>query len=72
MRASTVRAFVDAGCSLVGVSNYSAWQTARAYGLLEQSRIPLTVTESEYSLVRRSPELEIADAAISVGVGLLP
>lgn len=56
----------------VGVSNYSAWQTTRAYSLLEQSRVPLTVNESEYSLVCRSPELELADAAVSLGVGLLP
>lgn len=56
----------------VGVSNYSAWQTARAYSLLEQSRIPLTVDQSEYSLVCRSPEVELADAAVSLGVGLLP
>lgn len=55
----------------VGVSNYNGWQTARAFSLLEQSRVPLVVNEIEYSLVERSPEVEVVGAAVALGVGLL-
>ena len=56
----------------VGVSNYSGWQSARAYSLLESARIPLVANEIEYSLVCRTPEHEVASAATSLGFGLLP
>ncbi|HET8600611.1 MAG TPA: aldo/keto reductase [Segeticoccus sp.] len=55
----------------VGVSNYSAWQTARAATLME-GRVPLVANESEYSLVNRVPEDELVPAAGALGVGLLP
>ena len=47
----------------VGVSNYSGWQSARAFSLLESARIPLVANEIEYSLVCRTPEHEVAPAA---------
>lgn len=54
----------------IGISNFSGWQSARAYTLLERS-IPLTVTENEYSLLNRSAENEIIPCAQEVGLGLL-
>ncbi|GAA2744455.1 aldo/keto reductase [Terrabacter aerolatus] len=56
----------------VGVSNYSGWQSARAFSLLESARIPLVANEIEYSLVCRAPEHEVAPAAASLGFGLMP
>ena len=56
----------------VGVSNYSGWQSARAFSLLEQARIPLVANEVQYSLVCRSPESDVVPAAEALGFGLLP
>lgn len=56
----------------VGVSNYSGWQSARAFSLLESARVPLVTNEIEYSLVHRDPERELSAAAESLGFGLLP
>ena len=56
----------------VGVSNYSGWQSARAFSVLESARIPLVANEIEYSLVCRTPEHEVVPAATSLGFGLLP
>lgn len=56
----------------VGVSNYSGWQSARAFSLLESARIPLVANEIEYSLVCRTPEVEVTSAATALGFGLLP
>jgi len=56
----------------VGVSNYSGWQSARAFSLLESARIPLVANEVEYSLVCRGPEHEVTPAAAALGFGLLP
>jgi aryl-alcohol dehydrogenase-like predicted oxidoreductase len=55
----------------VGVSNYSGWQTARAYSLLENARVPLVANEVEYSLVVREVEQDVVPAATSLGLGLL-
>jgi aryl-alcohol dehydrogenase-like predicted oxidoreductase len=65
-------AAVSGRARYVGVSNYSGWQSARAFSLLESARIPLVANETEYSLVRRSPETEVAPAAAALGFGLLP
>jgi len=54
----------------IGISNFSGWQTARAFTILERS-IPLTVTENEYSLLNRSAENEIIPCAQEVGLGVL-
>ncbi|WP_411284992.1 aldo/keto reductase [Lapillicoccus sp.] len=56
----------------VGVSNYSGWQSARAFSLLESARVPLVANEVEYSMIHRDPERELAPAAESLGFGLLP
>ena len=56
----------------VGVSNYSGWQSARAFSLLESARVPLVANEVQYSLVCRAPETEVTPAADSLGIGLLP
>jgi len=55
----------------VGVSNYSGWQTARAFSLLESARVPLVANEVEYSLVVRDSEEELVTAAAALGFGLL-
>jgi len=55
----------------VGVSNYSGWQTARAFSLLENARVPLVVNEVEYSLVVRDSEEELLTAAAALGFGVL-
>ena len=56
----------------VGVSNFSGWQSARAFSLLEQARVPLVAHEVEYSLIHRNPEPDLLDAARSLGFGILP
>ena len=56
----------------VGVSNYSGWQAARAYSLLESVRVPLVANQIEYSLVTRDPEDDLVPAAKALGFGLLP
>ena len=56
----------------VGVSNFSGWQSARAFSLLEQARVPLVANEVEYSLVNRSAEPDLLEAAQSLGFGILP
>ena len=56
----------------VGVSNHSGWQAARTMSLLAQEKVPLVATSVEYSLVARTPERELVDAAAHLGFGLLP
>jgi aryl-alcohol dehydrogenase-like predicted oxidoreductase len=56
----------------VGVSNHVGWQAARTMSLLEDAGVPLVANSVEYSLVSRTPERELADAAASLGFGLLP
>jgi len=56
----------------VGVSNYSGWQAARAYSLLESVRVPLVANQIEYSLGTRDPEDDLVPAAKALGFGLLP
>jgi aryl-alcohol dehydrogenase-like predicted oxidoreductase len=52
-----------------GVSNYSGWQLATAVAV---SDVPLVSIQSEYSLLERGIERELAPAAGYHGVGLLP
>ncbi|MFQ6172479.1 aldo/keto reductase [Oryzobacter sp. R7] len=72
----TVSALVHAHDSgrarYVGVSNHAGWQAARTMSLLAEARVPLVADSVEYSLVSRSPERELAEAASSLGFGLLP
>jgi aryl-alcohol dehydrogenase-like predicted oxidoreductase len=55
----------------VGVSNYTGWQSARAFSLLETARVPLVVHQLEYSLAARDAELEALPAAVALGMGAL-
>ncbi len=56
----------------VGVSNHTGWQVARTMSLLERAGVPLVADSVEYSLVVRSPERGVTDAAAALGFGLLP
>lgn len=55
----------------VGVSNYTGWQSARAFSLLENARVPFVANEVEYSLVSRAVEDDLVPAAEALGFGLL-
>ncbi|GAB3525658.1 aldo/keto reductase [Phytohabitans suffuscus] len=58
----------------VGVSNFSAWQTARAatWQAAFPGRAPVVATQMEYSLLERGVEREVVPAAGTLGLGLLP
>lgn len=57
----------------VGVSNYAAWQTAKAGTWQIARNQPRVVsTQVEYSLLERGVEQEILPAAMDLGIGLLP
>ncbi|MEO5610185.1 MAG: aldo/keto reductase [Ornithinibacter sp.] len=56
----------------VGVSNHVGWQAARTMSLLADAGVPLVANSVELSLVSRSPEHELVDAAVALGFGLLP
>ncbi|WP_229054022.1 aldo/keto reductase [Aeromicrobium sp. Leaf350] len=65
---------VDSGrARYVGLSNFSAWQTALAHERLagRPSAHRLVSTQVEYSLLRRSPETGLVDALDHLGLGLL-
>jgi aryl-alcohol dehydrogenase-like predicted oxidoreductase len=57
-----------------GVSNFSAWQTARAATWQQgwPGRAPIVATEMEYSLLQRGIEREVIPACEEVGIGVLP
>jgi len=57
-----------------GVSNFSAWQTARAatWQAAFPGRAPIVATQMEYSLLERGVEREVVPAAAALGLGLLP
>jgi aryl-alcohol dehydrogenase-like predicted oxidoreductase len=65
-------AAVSGRARYVGVSNYSGWQSARAFSLLESARVPLVANEVQLSLVHRDAETEVVPAAVGLGFGLLP
>jgi aryl-alcohol dehydrogenase-like predicted oxidoreductase len=58
----------------VGVSNFAAWQTARAaaWQSAYPSRAPIVAAQMEYSLLERGIERELLPAAAALGIGLLP
>lgn len=58
----------------VGVSNYSAWQSAQAatWQRAVPGRATLASTQVEYSLLNRSAEDEVIEAARALGLGVLP
>ena len=51
-----------------GVSNFNGWQTAKAAAI---AGFPLVANQSEYSLLRRSPEIELVPAIEDAGLGLM-
>jgi len=57
----------------VGVSNFAAWQLARAATLQNPyfGKVALSSIQSEYSLLNRSVENELLPASSSVGVGFI-
>jgi len=56
----------------VGVSNWSAWQTARGVGVCERAGLaPIHVIQPMYSLAKRTAEIEILPHARAVGLGVL-
>lgn len=57
-----------------GISNYAAWQAARAatWQRAVPGRTPLVTAQMEYSLLERGIEREIIPAAQSLGLGILP
>jgi aryl-alcohol dehydrogenase-like predicted oxidoreductase len=58
----------------VGVSNYAAWQLARAatWQRAWPGRTPIVSVQVEYSLLCRDPEDDVLPAAAELGVGVLP
>ncbi len=55
------------------VSNFSAWQAARALGVAERfGWAPITCLQPMYNLVKRQAEVEILPFAQAEGLGVLP
>jgi aryl-alcohol dehydrogenase-like predicted oxidoreductase len=57
----------------VGVSNFAAWQTARAatWQAAWPGRAPIVASQMEYSLLERGIERELLPAASALGFGVL-
>jgi len=57
----------------VGVSNFAAWQTARAatWQSAYPGRAPIVASQMEYSLLERGIERELLPAAAGLGFGVL-
>ncbi len=57
----------------VGIANFSGWQTARAITLQNPlfGKTPITSVHNEYSLLNRSVEGEVLEAARALNVGFL-
>ncbi|MFM8895733.1 MAG: aldo/keto reductase [Actinomycetales bacterium] len=57
-----------------GISNYAAWQAARAatWQRAIPGRTPIVTAQMEYSLLERGIERELIPAAASLGLGILP
>ena len=54
------------------VSNFSAWQTAKALGLAAELRLsPIVASQPMYNLVKRQAEVEILPHALAEGLGVL-
>jgi aryl-alcohol dehydrogenase-like predicted oxidoreductase len=66
-------AYTTGRARYVGISNYSGWQIARAATKQQSNsmKAPLTTVQNEYSLLNRTAEIEILDAAQECGVGFL-
>lgn len=70
----TVELLVNQGKILYpAVSNFSAWQTARAIGIAERNGwTPIACAQPMYNLVKRQAEVEILPMAHAEGIGVLP
>jgi aryl-alcohol dehydrogenase-like predicted oxidoreductase len=57
----------------IGVSNFAAWQTARAatWQAAYPGRAPIVASQMEYSLLERGVERELLPAAAALGFGVL-
>ena len=66
-------AYTTGRARYVGLSNYAGWQIARAATKQQANsmKAQLSTVQSEYSLLNRSPELEVLDAAQDCGLGFL-
>ena len=66
-------AYTTGRARYVGISNYSGWQIARAATKQQSNsmKAPLTTVQNEYSLLNRTAEIEVLDAAQECGVGFL-
>jgi aryl-alcohol dehydrogenase-like predicted oxidoreductase len=66
-------AYTTGRARYVGVSNYSGWQLALAATkqLTNTMKAPITTTNNEYSLLNRSAESEVLDAAVNCGLGFI-
>ena len=66
-------AYTTGRARYVGISNYSGWQIARAATKQQSNsmKAPLTTVQNEYSLLNRTVEDEVLDAAQECGVGFL-
>ncbi|MEV4607406.1 aldo/keto reductase [Neorhizobium sp. LMR1-1-1.1] len=55
-----------------GLSNFSAWRTVRASTLAEMTgSVPIAGVQVEYSLVHRTPERDVFQAAAALGLGVV-
>ena len=54
----------------VGVCNFPAWQIAYLAGIMRPG-VPLSLTQCEYSLLRRDAEADIIPACQDIGIGVL-
>lgn len=71
-----VRGFDDLARSgkilYAGLSNFPAWRITRAATLAELTRcVPIAAVQVEYSLVHRSPETDVFQAASALGIGVV-
>lgn len=66
-------AYTTGRARYVGVSNFSGWQVARAATKQQSNsmKAPLTTVQGEYSLLNRSAEYSLLDAASACGLGYL-
>lgn len=66
-------AYTTGRARYVGVSNFAGWQVARAATKQQANsmKAPLTTVQGEYSLLNRSAEYELIDAAVDCGLGFL-
>ncbi|GLI03157.1 aldo/keto reductase [Phytohabitans aurantiacus] len=67
-------AVVSGRVRYVGVSNFSAWQTAQAatWQAAFPGRAPIVATQVEYSLLERGIEREVLPGCTALGLGVLP